>query len=74
MLKKLNYHLNILMGSCCGMFLGKSACVLWDYKTHPGLYAMCSTPWYTSIQVYGAATAVVLLVGIVVKIIIRKKL
>jgi len=74
MLKKLNYCLNILMGSCCGVFLGHSAYVFWDHKTHPGLYAMCSTPWYTSIQVYGAATAVVLLVGIAVKFFIRKKL
>jgi len=74
MLKKLNDSLNTFMGASCGLFLGKSAYVFWDYKTHPDLYAICSTPWYTSIQVYGAATAVVLLICIVVKVLIRKKL
>jgi len=74
MLKKLNYFLNILMGSCFGVFLGHSAYVCWDYKTHPGLYAMWSAPWYTGIKVYGAVTAVVLLICIVAKVLIRKKL
>lgn len=30
------------------VFVGHSAYIIYDYKAHPGLYAMQSVPWYTS--------------------------
>lgn len=73
MLKKLNYTLNIIMGSVIGVFAGHGIFVIWDYRTHPGLYDMQSAPWYTSILVYGAFTAAVLAVAIMAKLVIRWK-
>ena len=48
--------------------------MLWDYKAHPGLYAMRSAPWYTSILLYGLVTAAVLAAAVIAKLIIRRKL
>ena len=74
MLKKINRILNIIIGSFIGVFIGHGIYVFWDYKTHPGLYAMQSAPWYTSILVYGLFTIVVLIAGIIIKLIIRLRL
>lgn len=56
-----------------GVFIGHGIYVLWDFKTHPGLYAMQSVPWYTSILVYGVSTVVVLLICIAIKAVIKHK-
>lgn len=74
MLNKLNSALNIIMGSFVGVFLGRGLFVVWEYKTHPGLYAMQSAPWYTSILVNGVFTVVLLAVAAVMKLIVQKKL
>lgn len=74
MLKKINSILNIIIGSFIGVFIGHGIYVFGDYKTHPDLYAMQSAPWYTSILVYGLFTIVVLIVGIIIKLIIRLRL
>ena len=74
MLKKINYILNILIGSFTGVFTGHVIYIIWDYKAHPDLYAMQSAPWYTSILFYGIFTLVILIVAIIMKLIIRKKL
>jgi len=74
MLKKLDSILNIVMGTCFGVFLGHAIYVFWDYRAHPGLYAAWSAPWYTSIQVYGMFTAVIFAVGAIIKHVVRKKL
>ena len=74
MLKKMNGILNIVIGSCIGVFIGHGIYVFWDFKTHPDLYAMWSAPWYTSIFVYGIFTIAILIVFIIIKLIIRQKL
>ncbi len=73
LLKKVNYILNIVLGSSIGVFIGHGAYLFWDYKKHPGLYAMQGAPWYTSILLYGACTAVVFIAVGVIKLIIWKK-
>ena len=73
MLKKLNYFLNIIIGSFIGVFIGHGIYVFWDYKTHPDLYAMQSALWYTSIFVNGIVTFILLAVVVIAKLIIRKK-
>lgn len=72
-LKKLNYFLNIIIGSFIGVFIGHGIYVFWEYKTHPDLYAMQSAPWYTSIFVNGIVTLILLAVVVIAKLIIRKK-
>lgn len=73
-LKKLNYILNIVIGSFAGVFVGHGIYVFWDYKAHSSLYAMQPAPWYTSIFIYGIATLILLMVAIVIKLIIRKRI
>lgn len=74
MLKKLNYILNILIGSLIGNFIGQGVYDFWHYRAHPGLYAMQSAPWYTGIFARGIFTAAVLAVVIVIKLAIRGRL
>ena len=73
MLKKLNRLLNTITGAFVGVFIGHGLYVFWDFKAHPDLYAMQSAPWYTSILLYGAVTAAILLAALVIKLIIRQK-
>lgn len=73
MSKKLDYILNIVMGSFAGVFIGRGIYVFWDYKVHPDLYAMQPAPWYTSIFINGIFTLILLAVAIVIKLIIRKR-
>lgn len=37
------------MLSTLGVFLGYTVWLYLDYRTHPGLYAMNSAPWYVSL-------------------------
>ena len=73
-MKTLNRILNIIIGAVVGVFIGHGIYVFWDFKTHPDLYAMRSAPWYTSILVAGIETAVVLVIAIIIKLIIRQRL
>ncbi len=71
MLKKLNRILNIVIGTCIGLFIGYGISVFWDYKTHPDLYLVRSAPWYTGILVHGIVTIVILIALIIIKFIIH---
>ncbi len=72
-MKKLNTILNIIMGAFVGVFIGHGIYTVWDFKTHPKLYAVRSAPWYTSVLMYGAFTIIMLLICIVIKAIINHK-
>lgn len=72
-MKKLNIILNIIIVSFVGAFIGYGIYTVWDYKTHPELYVVQSTPWYTSILLYGIFTIIVLLICVVIKVIINHK-
>ena len=74
MLKKINQTLNIVIGIFTGVFLGYSIFKLYDFKTHPEIYAIQSASWYTSILLYGAVTIVVVAIILIAKYIIRKKM
>lgn len=70
MLKHISQILNIIMCVSFGVFIGHGIYVYWDFQAHPNLYAMQSAPWYTSIQIYGIITLIILLVCSVLKVII----
>lgn len=73
MLRKLNCFLNIVIGSFIGVFIGFGIYKFWHFKTYPNLYAMQSAPWYTELLLDGALVAVLVVVCIILKLIIRKK-
>ena len=72
MLRKLNCFLNIVIGSSIGVFIGFGIYKFWHFKTYPNLYAIQSAPWYTELLLDGALMAVVVVVCIILKLIIRK--
>ncbi len=72
MLRKLNCFLNIVIGSFIGVFIGFGIYKFWHFKTYPNLYAMQSAPWYTELLLDGALVAVLVVVCIILKLIIRK--
>jgi len=72
MLRKLNCFLNIVIGSFIGVFIGFGIYKFWHFKTYPNLYAIQSAPWYTELLLDGALVAVVVVVCIILKLIIRK--
>lgn len=72
-MKKLNTILNIIMGSCIGVFAGMSIYQCYDYYAHPVLYEFTSAPWYTSILVNGLFTAALLVICVGLKLMIKHK-
>lgn len=69
---KWNRRLNTIMGSVVGVFIGYGLYSVWDYRMRMALYRMQSEPWYTGIVVYGIFAAVVLLLCVILKLVIRK--
>lgn len=57
MRKRINNFLNALIGISVGTLVGHSVYIIYDYKAHPGLYAMQSAPWYTGFDNNIAANA-----------------
>ncbi len=74
MRKKVNQILNIIMGSFIGIFIGSGLFKYWHFRKYPGLYAMQSAPWYTSILVNGLFTLLLLTVCLIVKVILIEKI
>lgn len=72
-LEKWNKSLNILIGSFIGTFVGHSIYKYFDYRKRPGLYEIQSAPWYTSIQIYGLVSGVVILITVILKLLIKRK-
>lgn len=74
MRKGLNTILNTIIGSFIGAFIGYSIFRYFDYTRNPSLYEMQSAPWYTSIQVNGLATTLIVFIAITIKFFIRKRI
>ena len=74
MLRKVNCFLNIVIGSFIGVFIGIGIYKFWHFKTNPNLYAMQSAPWYTELLLDGVLVAVVVVVCMILKLIVRRKL
>lgn len=62
MLKWLDWLFKIAMGVAVGVFIGKTAWVIWDFRANPGMYEAMSAPWYTSILVSAVFTVIFLAV------------
>lgn len=73
-MKKVYDFLGLLIGVCIGVFLGHVIYTIWDYITFPGLYAMQSAPWYTSILVRGLFTVITVTALLLIRLALRKKI
>lgn len=72
-MKKLYSILKIMLWCFVGVFVGSSIYQYYDYKTHSGLYEIQSAPWYLSVLIRGAFTAIIVAVIFIAMRIIKKK-
>ena len=56
-----------------GAFIGPTLYTCYDHHVRPGLYALTSTPWYTSIVVHGILTLIVCAVLLAAMVVVKKK-
>lgn len=73
-MKKLYWILKAALGGFLGVFLGMTTYTCWDYRAHPGLYALQSAPWYLSIQIHAVLTVAACAVLLVGMWIIKRKM
>lgn len=71
-MKKLYSTLKITLQCVVGVFAGTSIYQYIDYRRHPGLYALTSAPWYTSIQISGIFTVVAVLLLLLAMQIVKR--
>lgn len=71
--RTLNLLLNCIIGISIVAFLAGSLYRYWDYQSRPDFYAAMSAPWYLSIQLWGIAAAVVIVVCLVLKRIFQRR-
>mgnify|MGYP003220898395 CR=1 FL=1 len=74
LVKKLYNFLNILMWCVIGAFVGTSIYTYYEYCRYPGLYEMRSAPWYLSVEVNAIFAAIVVVVILVIRALLKRKL
>lgn len=73
MLKKYNTILNFIIGTFIGLFISSSIYKYFDYINHPDLYIVQSSPWYTSIQIQGISTFIIVFIAIIFKFVLKRR-
>ena len=73
MKNRVNQWLNTVIGCSVGLVIGHGLYKLWHYNAYRGMYEMWSAPWYTSILMYGAFSAAVIAVCLIIKLFIKNK-
>ena len=70
---RVNQILNTVISCSVGIFIGHGLTVFRDYQKYHDLYTMQSAPWYSSILTYGIFTAVIVVIGLMIKGVIAHK-
>ena len=73
-MKKLYQILRTAILCVVGVFAGTSVYQYIDYRRHPGLYALTSAPWYTSIRINAIFTVTVVLLLLLAMQIVKRKM
>ena len=74
MWKKVYNFLHISLWAFVGVFIGSSLWRCYEYYAYRDLFAVQSAPWYLSIVVNGLFTAVIVLVLLVLRRLVKRKL
>ena len=72
--QKLYNVLKTVFWCVIGAFIGSTLYTCYDYHARPGLYALASAPWYTSIVLHGILTAIACAVLLVAMVVVKKNL
>lgn len=70
-MKKANRLINIIMGAMAAFFVGYSGYECIFYLRHSSDYMLYSAPWYTGIILCGILIAVIEIILVVIKIVMR---
>ena len=73
MMKRINHILNAIIGAFIGAWIGHTIDTVVDVHNRPMLYAMQSAPWYLSILLRCAVTAVAAGLAVGIKLLLRNK-
>ena len=73
-MKKLYQILRTAILCVVGVFAGTSIHQYIDYRQRPGMFALSSAPWYTSIQIDAIFTAAVVLLLLLAMQIVKRKM
>lgn len=73
-MKKLYNTLKVALWCVVGVFAGTSVYQYIDYHQRPGLYALTSAPWYTSIRIDAIFTVTVILLLLLAMQIVKRKM
>ena len=73
-MKTVHRILRIAFWCVLGGFIGTTIYTCYDYFTRPGLYALTSAPWYTSIVLHGVFTAITASALLAILCVIKRKL
>ena len=73
-MKKLYQILRTAILCVVGVFAGTSIHQYIDYRQRPGMYALTSAPWYTSIQIDAIFTAAVVFLLLLAMQIVKRKM
>jgi len=57
-----------------GVFIGRSLYQCYDYWRNPLVYEYSSAPWYTSIEVNGIFTAIVIAILLMIMAVLKRKI
>ena len=66
-MKKAIRFLNNVMGSFVGVFVGRTAGIIWSYFKRPERFAANSSPWYTETFMHAGFTVIFLSICLIIK-------
>lgn len=72
-MKRTREFCKLLMWAVIGGFIGKALHVYFFYKKNPGLLELMSAPWYAELLIPLIITAVIVVVLIFIRVILKKK-
>lgn len=73
MSKKVNQILNSIIAAFVGALIGHAIYTVVDVHNRPTLYAVQSAPWYLSILLQCAVTAVAVGIAVGIKLLLKRK-
>ncbi len=71
--KKINQILNSIIGAFVGALIGHAIYTIVDVYKRPTLYAMQSAPWYLSLLLRCAVTAIAVGIAVGIKLLLKRK-
>lgn len=73
-MKRFYHFLKYVIDGSFYVIVIKTGMDFYEYKPFPRLHAADSAPWYTEALLYGAASAAVIIVCVILRAILRRRM